>query len=43
MDRDTLVLILANPSRCPVCGSDQYACPTLEAATPEPCDNDGRP
>jgi hypothetical protein len=35
MDRDTLALIIANPGRCPVCGSDRYACPTLEAATPK--------
>jgi hypothetical protein len=36
MNRDALALIRANSSRCPVCGSDRYACPTLEAATPEP-------
>jgi hypothetical protein len=36
MDRDTLALIRANPSCCPICDSERYACPTLEAATPEP-------
>ena len=36
MDRDKLALIRANPSCCPICDSGRYACPTLEAATPEP-------
>ena len=36
LERDVWELILANPPCCPVCGSDRFACPNLEAATPEP-------
>lgn len=34
--REALAFFIASQNRCPVCGSDRAACPTLEAVTPEP-------
>jgi hypothetical protein len=34
--REALAFFIASQNRCPVCGSDRAACPTLEAATPQP-------